>query len=376
MPGILARKAPPPRAAPRPEPPETPRQLALTEARYEEIVEQAEALITTFDRDGRVQLFNAKCERVMGLSRTAARGASWLELCVPPEDHPLVLRRHAQACSGQTAVSYEGTLPASASGPCRVRWHFTTLPDSAAGALCAIGVDVTHEHELGIRTRRAERMAALGTMAAGLAHEIRNPLNAAVLQLSVAERRLGRGGMDLEPTMAAVATAAAELERLGALVHDFLQFAQPQALRLVPTNLQRTLESGRAQLAASANRKGVSLRVLPGEPVFAEADPNKLAQLLLNLVCNAIEAVDEGGHVELSASAHGPFTELVVWDDGPGLSEDAPLFAPFFTTKDHGTGLGLAIVHRIALDHGGQVSVQSEPGSTRFSVALPRARIN
>jgi PAS domain S-box-containing protein len=348
------------------------RRLALSEARYGEIVEKAEALITTFDHHGRVLLFNGKCERLTGLSRTAAHGASWLEIFVHPADHSQVRTQHQRALSGQAAVSYEGTLP-SITPQCRVRWNFTTLPDGAPSALCAIGIDVSNEHELGIRTRRAERMAALGTMAAGLAHEIRNPLNSAHLQLSMAERRLQRGDTEVESVKAAVTTAAAELERLGALVQDFLQFAQPQALQLTPMDLRRTLESGLARLAQRAHGKGVSMRVLPGEAVLAEADPDKVEELLLNLARNAIEAVGTGGHVELSARAQGPYAELVVWDDGPGFASDAPVFAPFFTTKEHGTGLGLAIVHRIAMDHGGQVSVQSVPGDTRFTVSLPRA---
>ncbi|HKP60631.1 MAG TPA: protoglobin domain-containing protein, partial [Polyangiales bacterium] len=183
------------------------RRLELSEARYEEIVEKAEALIATFDRQGRVQLFNTKCERLTGVSRAAAIGRSWLELFVPASDRAHVHALHERALSGRTAGSYEGSLPVTASGQCRVRWHFTTLPDGVAPALCAIGLDVSNEHELGIRTRRAERLAALGTMAAGLAHEIRNPLNAAHLQLSVAERRLQRADADVEGAKTAVSAA-------------------------------------------------------------------------------------------------------------------------------------------------------------------------
>jgi PAS domain S-box-containing protein len=348
------------------------RRVATSEARYEKIVENAEALITTLDRDGRVLSFNAKCERVTGLARSAAHGASWLALFVPPADHDSVRGRCEQALSGEPVAAYEGTLPAGASGQCRVRWQFTTLSDAASPAVCAIGIDVSAEHQLAIRTRRSERLAALGTMAAGFAHEIRNPLNAAHLQLSVAERRLQRADTDLEPTRTAVRVAAREMERLGALVQDFLQFARPQALRLERIDLRSTLESGLEQLLPEAESRGVVLQLQPGQAIAIEADDEKLEQLVLNLVRNAIEAAGRGGQVELSAATAGPYADLVVRDNGPGVGRDLPIFEPFFTTKEAGTGLGLAIVHRTVMDHGGQVAVQSVPGDTRFTVSLPR----
>src|SRR5262249_52420545 len=151
----------------------------------------------------------------------------------------------------------------------RVRWHFTRLPDSKQTILCAIGIDVTEEYEMGVRMRRSERMAALGTMAAGLAHEIRNPLNAAHLQLTLLQRRLGRDAAGVEEAARVVAD---ELNRLAGLVREFLQFAKPQPLRLSRGDLRITVEEVVGLLLPEAAAAGVALELAPGPNIKAELD--------------------------------------------------------------------------------------------------------
>lgn len=345
------------------------RELALSEARHDEIIEKAEALITTSDASGRILLFNAQCERVTGLSRHEAAGRDWLEVFVRNEDRDAVRARHADALAGRPAAPYEGPLAISATNGARVRWHFTVLP-GAEVRLCAIGIDITSHHELTVRTMRAERLAALGTMAAGLAHEIRNPLNAAHLQLSVAQRSVARPG-DVEDLKTALQLAGSEMKRLAGLVEDFLRFARPQPLRLAVVDLRSTAEVTVALVAPEAEALGVELSLLPGEPILYEFDDEKMKQVLLNLIRNAVEAAGRGGRVQVSVSASGGAARLAIEDDGPGFPADAPLFEPFYTTKEQGTGLGLAIVHRIVSDHGGTVDVQSRPGRTVVAVSLP-----
>ena len=348
------------------------RQLALSQARYDEIVERGEALIVTFDEHGYIHLFNRCCEQTTGIDRRSAAGKQWCEIFVAPERRDERQAQCADIVAGVHVGTFEETVPGSAR---RVRWNFTKLPDPKRMLLCAIGIDVTDEYELGMRMRRTERLAALGTMAAGLAHEIRNPLNAAHLQLTLLTRRLDRdGAADVSGAMDAARIVADELGRLTGLVREFLQFAKPQPLRLARGDLRSTVEEVVTLLSPEAASAGVTIELADGPRIDAELDDERMKQVLHNLVRNAVEAVGKGGHVRLSLQAIDGEAHLFVEDDGPGLpSPDAPIFEPFFTTKEGGTGLGLAIVHRIVTDHGGRITVDSRPGRTVFEVRLPAA---
>ena len=221
--------------------------------------------------------------------------------------------------------------------------------------------------------RHAERMAALGTMTAGLAHEIRNPLNAAHLQLSVVQRRLRQCPADAKGALEAVALADCEMQRLASLVDEFLDFSRPRPLRLHETDLRALTEEALGLTATHGAASGVALTLSPGAPVCVCVDPDAIKQVLLNLVRNAIEASGRGGTVEVAVHAHRQRATIAVSDDGPGLpAAQARMFEPFFTTKPCGTGLGLSIVHRLVTDHEGEISARRHQGRTVFTVSLPR----
>jgi len=325
--------------------------LVLSEARYDEIVEKGEALIVTTEPDGRIVLFNRRCEALTGIDRATAASRTFWE----------IFGTHAEGAPVETAIA------SAERGQRWVRWHFTTLPASQGKLLCAIGIDVTDERALAMRTARAERLAALGTMAAGLAHEIRNPLNAAQLQLTLLQRRLPRGDVASQPA----ASAAAEIRRLGALVEEFLQFARPQPLRTARADLRATAQSVTALMAPEAVAAGVELALVPGDPVPAIIDEERLKQVLLNLLRNGFEASGKGGQVRIEVRLENGAARLEVADDGPGFADGDPVFEPFFTTKEGGTGLGLAIVHRIVTDHGGRIDAGRRAGWTVFTITLP-----
>lgn len=333
-----------------------------------DLVERSAALMTSIDTAGRVLLFNARCEEVCGIARDAAVGRPWVELFVRPEERTAISEQLLKVRSSGAGGPFTAGLPYDGGGrPRCIRWHLTWLPPDV---VCATGIDVTGEEEAATRFRRSERMAALRTMTAGLAHELRNPLNAAHLQLDVARRHLMRSG-DGASALDAVKGASAEVARLARLVDEFLVFARPDALNLVRGDLRLVAESTVVGLRSEASARSVDVVVEAGEPVYAEFDGVRMSQALHNLLRNAIEATGDGGRVRVALCADDRLATILVEDSGPGLPAGAPIFEPFYTTKANGTGLGLAVAHRIACDHGGSIAVDSTPGLTRFALSVP-----
>jgi len=224
------------------------------------------------------------------------------------------------------------------------------------------------------RAIELEKMAVVGSFAAGLAHEVRNPLNSIALQLSVLERRVANLG---EAQSAQVVGRAArirqEIERLDELVSDFLAFSRrsqipggSRDLRLISEDVVTLLRP-----EAQARRIRLTCEGVDG-PIPVRVDPDRIKQLIINLVRNALQALDESGTVELLHAREGDKAVLTVRDTGPGVPEEVDVFGLFVTTREQGTGLGLAIARQIVLEHGGSLEVSSQPGEgAAFRVTLP-----
>jgi len=223
------------------------------------------------------------------------------------------------------------------------------------------------------RRNLADRLAALQTMTAGLAHEVRNPLNAAQLQLELLERRLRRDGNAArlgEP----IELAQRELERLTLLLNDFLAFARPPDLHVQDHDVAAIVCQAVEVERERAERCGAELAVTGAEPLIAAVDAPKLSQVVSNLVRNAIEAVPAGGHVLVALLPELESFVIRVADDGAGIPEEVRprIYEPFFSTKESGTGLGMSIVHSLVAMHGGKIDLATGPAGTRFDVAIPR----
>jgi signal transduction histidine kinase len=233
------------------------------------------------------------------------------------------------------------------------------------------------KRELALRAQVTEKLAAVGTLTAGLSHEIRNPLNAAGLQLTVLERRVRKlEAAAQEPLLEPLLLVRDEIRRLDHILEDFLQFARPREFQPNAVDVGALLARVQSLLSGQAEQKGVVLELEPSRVGPVRGDEERLRQVLLNLALNALEATPAGGRVRFSASALGTEVALYVDDSGPGIPAhvQARLFEPFFTTKASGSGLGLSIVHAIVTQHGGTIEVEDGPmGGARFTVRLPAA---
>lgn len=240
----------------------------------------------------------------------------------------------------------------------------------------ALRVEMTERQRAEEKLRQSERLAAITTAAARLAHEIGNPLNGLATTVQILERYLGQHKHLADDMLSStVQDLKHEMSRLQALLQGWRVLARPQQLNLQPTSLATlTAEVLRAQLPYYVER-GIHLEeVFPAELPLVMADQEKLAQVLLNLCKNAVEAMPQGGALTVRGSSTNAQVSLEVSDTGVGIAEGLSIFEPFATTKEAGTGLGLAIVQQIVAAHGGTIVYSSTPGKgTTFTLTLPIA---
>lgn len=218
--------------------------------------------------------------------------------------------------------------------------------------------------------RRADRLAALGELSAGMAHEIRNPLASI---RGTAE--ILRDGIKTDDPRSEFATILIrEVDRLNRVVADFLNFAKPASAERTRIDLVAALGEVLELTRLAAAKKGIVVSRVGLPSLELVADGNQLKQAFLNLILNAFEAMPEGGKLTMTTRAGDGEASLAFADSGSGIPSEhlARIFSPFFTTRRDGTGLGLAITHRIIAGHGGRIEVASTPGvGTTFTVILP-----
>ena len=231
--------------------------------------------------------------------------------------------------------------------------------------------DLTELKRLEQHARRTERMATLGQLAAGVAHEIRNPMAA----ISGSIELLRGSPQASEDDRALMTIVQREVQRLNVLIGDLLDYANPRPKQTVDFDLASLVDETVQVARGDKNFSDVELTATAERPLPIHADPAKLRQVVWNLVRNAADAASSGGkHVRVEARRIAKEVRISVIDDGPGIPEQlvGRIFDPFVTTKQRGTGLGLATCHGIVTEHGGRIDVETETGKgTKMIVTLP-----
>jgi len=340
-------------------------------ALHHNVVQSIASGILTTDGEGRITYLNPYGEEITGLSQREVRGE-------------LLGLRFADLASALLPLHGgrgEAFLPDARSGGSRVV-GYAVAPLEQAGHVIVLQ-DLTELRRMEEAVRRADRLAAMGKLAAGLAHEIRNPLASMCGSIEM----LGRSPGLAEKDRKLMQIVLREGERLEALVHDFLAFARPPSPQLQLVDVSRLVEETLSVLKQDASAKGLAIEAQLEPNAQVRADPDQLKQVLWNLLTNAAEATasnlpatgpgqapESSGAVRVRLRRAANHVALEVKDSGAGIAEEDLLriFDPFFTTKERGTGLGLAIVHRIVEAHGGEIAVDSVPGKgSTFTVRLP-----
>jgi PAS domain S-box-containing protein len=326
--------------------------------------------VVATDPQGRIEVFNQTAERLFGVAAAAALGRPYAE--VLDDLGPLV-----QAVEEEREVLGQTCDYRPARGSALTLALSTSLVRNSKGeveTVVAVIQDLSEKVAMEAHLRRRDRLASMGVLASGVAHEVRNPLNA----ISVIVQRLAREfepRADQEEYGQLIGVVRDEVERVNRIVKQFLSLARPPQLQVDEVDLESLLQRSVRVITSRAAAKGLTV-----ESDFAgigriEADAEQLEQVLLNLLSNAVEATADG-EIGLSARAVGDDgVEIVVEDTGAGIpaAQLERIFDLYFTTKAEGTGLGLSLVHRIVSEHEGRINVESEAGAgTIFTLFLPR----
>jgi len=346
------------------------RSLQDINAFAQEVVTRLPVGLMATDPEGRIAFFNEAAEKITGIALKHARGrrpedvlpAHWCGLSEALAQGEKVIEREMEC-----TFAPERTVPVSVSASRIVN------EDGAFVGHVIILRDLGEIRQLQEEIRRTEKLAALGGLAAGVAHEIRNPLSSIKGMASYFGSKFADGSED----QAAARVMTAEVDRLNRVISELLDFARPSELAAQPTDLEQLLTHSLKLIEQDAAAKHIAIEQVididaARRPVL---DADRFAQCLLNLYLNAIQAMPTGGRLQVAARAlKDGRLQFDIADTGEGIPEDLQqqIFDPYFTTKPKGTGLGLAIVHKIVEAHGGRITVQSKSGQgTRFRIILP-----
>jgi hypothetical protein len=343
----------------------------------ERLFQDLEDAVFFFNRDQHLVFASGSVQKLLGRTRSELAGHSLAEIFPPSSTLGLLIGDVAQGGkpirNRRVPVTSEADIPAGVPIVVLSVDTIHAAPGGGSGLLVRLR-DPEAQRKIGRQLQIADRLTAIGKISGGVAHEVKNPLNAILLHVEVARAKLAVGDTDVVPQMDIIAR---EILRLDRVVKTFLDFTRPVELNLATVPLDglvgEIVELARPQAEASQIRVEVQPRA---EGVEVRIDRDLFKQAVLNVVVNAMQAMPDGGELRFESSANAEAAEIRISDTGSGIPAELrdKIFRLYFTTRKEGSGIGLAMTFRIVQLHDGTIDFTSEPGKgTTFLIRLPVA---
>ena len=331
------------------------------------IIDSLPDRILDLNKDGIINFVSRDVKKDGGIISEKFGGKHFADF-VDEENRQFVLERWKDAQAG-IFTPYEMTVTARDGS--RRNLLITPRPAEGTNRYTLVQRDITEFKGLEKKFYESQKLAAIGQLSAGIAHEVRNPLSSIKMSLQILEKRMKPEGNDLKRFQ----IAAREVEHLEKLVNDILTYAKPSEPIIKPSVLEDIIDHALAMTEKSVSDKHIRVETALAKDIpLLNVDPAMLEQVFLNIYHNAIDAMDDNGKLTISARQTDGWVHVEVKDDGCGISrEDMPhIFNPFFTKKSYGTGLGLTQIKKIMDLHQGVIEIASEEGEgTTATVSFP-----
>jgi two-component system sensor histidine kinase HydH len=349
--------------------------LSRIKAFSDNVVENVPIGLLALDHEGKIAAFNRGAEIILQLSARQVIGQA-ADRIIPAELLDEI--NHAKDRSDVIEKEIECKISSGKLVPLEIGASSLKDEDGVFLGNVLLFKDLTEVQALRREVARNQRLASVGRLAAGVAHEIRNPLSSIKGFATYFKQRYPDRPQDQQTADIMIQ----EVDRLNRVVGQLMEFARPVPVKPKPVSLQALLDDSIKLITNRAAEKGISIQTQNNARADAvQIDPDRLNQVLLNLYLNAIDSMESGGDLKVEISSDGKNRDVVikVSDTGIGISREnlAKIFEPYFSTKSTGTGLGLAIAHNIIEAMGGRITVESEKEvGTTFTVALPNLEAN
>ncbi|MDD4051161.1 MAG: ATP-binding protein [candidate division Zixibacteria bacterium] len=337
----------------------------------ETIFDRLSSAVLACDGEGKITAVNRALTELTGID------SEWVGRAITAVKQKLSLDWPGDAPAGERLVSLEQHLVTPSGEKRAVLIGISSLPSDAGGGTVILIYDITDQKRLEFENRRRERMSEMGDMAAGVAHEIRNPLNA----ISIAAQRLK---MEFSPTEERedydrlIGNVISESARLNQILTRFLELARTRATEDTIVDLAEPIGKAIEALSGEAEAQGVTITYAHHESIRVRTDSQRLQQVFINLLKNGLQAMPNGGKIMITVTPEpaGKVTIKVV-DSGPGFAPNVlpKVFQPYFTTRPDGSGLGLALAYKTITDYGGEISAANSASTigAEITIILPSA---